>query len=218
MVSKKSKGLVLLAMLLILTGNVVAASTTPIEIIRITTESVLSILSDKAIDVTARRTKVRKTVEDKFDFEEMSRRTLSTHWNRIANNEKREFVPLFKELLENVYLSKLEQYADVRVKYQKETIEGNYASVFTIANTVSADVEIPIIYKLLLKDTKSWKIYDVQIEGISLVNNYRSQFNQILGTGNKPFSQLLDMLRKKNMEFSKDSVSTSSTYKFTGSK
>lgn len=125
-----------------------------------------------------RRDLLRRRIRPVFDFEEISKRSLGVHWRDRTPQEKREFVALFTELLENSYLGKIEAYKGEKIRYVKEKMDPPYAQVDTVIET-SRQQEIPVGYRLLERDGR-WRIYDVVIEGISLVNNYRSQFAGIL--------------------------------------
>ncbi len=135
-------------------------------------------------------------VDERFDFEDMAKRSLALHWKDRTPAERKEFVPLYTDLLERAYIKKIESYTDEDVVYVGETIEGEYAVVKTKITT-KRNVEIPTDYKLLKKDAK-WEVYDVIIEGISLVNNYRSQFNKIIRT--QSYTELVKRLQNKQEE------------------
>lgn len=178
----------------------VAYSGTPTEDIKKTVDKVLDILRNKELkkpEKTAeRRALIRKAVDERFDFEEMSRRSLGIHWKDRTAEEKKEFVPLFTDLLERSYIKKIESYTDEEIIYTGETIEGEYASVKTKIVT-KKNVEIPIEYRLFKKNAK-WEVYDVIIEGVSLVNNYRTQFNKIIRT--QSYAELVKRLKNKQEE------------------
>lgn len=130
---------------------------------------------DKEAD---RRAELRRVISKRFDFEEMAKRSLALHWKKRTPEERQEFIPLFSDLLERAYINKIESYADEQILYTDEEIEGKYAVVKTKITT-KRDVDIPIEYRLLNKNSQ-WAVYDVVIEGVSLVNNYRTQFNRII--------------------------------------
>ena len=125
-----------------------------------------------------RRARLREAVAPHFDFREMAKRSLGIHWKDRSPSERGEFILLYQELLENSYAGKIEAYQGEKILYGKESVDPPYAVVRTSIVTMSGQ-EIPVNY-LLLRDGDRWKIYDVVIEGISLVNNYRSQFASIL--------------------------------------
>jgi phospholipid transport system substrate-binding protein len=125
-----------------------------------------------------RRALLRKELFPYFNFEEMSRRALGIHWRNRTPQERQEFVKLFQELLEDRYAGKIEGYDGEKIVYGKEALDPPYAEVRTKIVTPQGD-EYSVNYRLL-KDGQRWRIYDVVIEGISLVNNYRSQFAELL--------------------------------------
>ncbi|KJR42876.1 Toluene tolerance [Candidatus Magnetoovum chiemensis] len=177
-----------------------------IDVIKNNTEKVISLLQQaphKSEDnKELKRDEIKKIIAQNFDFEEMSQRTLSIHWKKITDTEKEEFIQLFTELLENIYITKIEKYTSgaVNVNYIGEKGDGSNATVETEVKT-SSGIVLPLHYRLNNKDG-NWKVYDVNIEGVSLVNNYRSQFSQILNS--KDFSYLINTLKEKNKSF-KDS-------------
>ena len=165
-----------------------------------TVDAVLDILRNKELkkaDKTEqRRAQIRKVVSGRFDFAEMAKRSLAQHWKKRTPEEQKEFVPLYTDLLENTYIRKIERYENEKVVYLDEKIEGDYATVKTnIVTTKNA--EIPIEYRLL-KEGDQWKAYDVVVEGVSLVNNYRNQFNNIIRSGS--YEELLRRLKNKALK------------------
>ncbi len=138
-----------------------------------------------------RRDLLRKEIAPVFDFGEMGKRSLGPNWRGLTPGEREEFVALFRELLENSYLGKIESYQGEVIRYGKEDVDGPYAQVKTVVITTKGQ-EIPVDYRMLSNDGQ-YRIYDVVIEGISLVNNYRSQFSSILQKSS--FREMLDKLR-----------------------
>jgi phospholipid transport system substrate-binding protein len=174
-----------------------AQAGTPMEQIKETTDKLISILSDPELkglsQAEKRRKLIRKTADERFDWQEMSRRSLGHHWRKVSEEERKTFVDLFSQLLERTYMEKVEDYSGEKVFYVGETLDGDYATVEMKVLT-SKNVEIPVVNKMK-KNGGEWMIYDVSIEGVSLVNNYRSQFNSILSKSS--FSELLEKLREK---------------------
>ncbi|GAB4369280.1 MAG: ABC transporter substrate-binding protein [Deltaproteobacteria bacterium] len=127
---------------------------------------------------TERRALLRKELFPYFHFEEMSRRSLGIHWRNRTPQERREFVNLFTDLLENAYAGKIEGYKGEKIRFGKETLDPPYAEVQTTIVTPQGQ-EFSVDYRLLA-DGSRWRVYDIIIEGVSLVNNYRSQFAGIL--------------------------------------
>jgi phospholipid transport system substrate-binding protein len=162
-----------------------------------TVDAVIKILNNKELkkpeNQNERRKKVRETVEKRFDFEEMAKRSLALHWKNRTPQEQKEFTSLFSDLLEDTYIRKIERYEDEKVVYTDEKTEGSYATVRTKISTTKG-IEIPVDYKIFRKDQK-WEVYDIFVEGVSLVNNYRSQFNEIIRSGS--YEELVQKLKKK---------------------
>jgi phospholipid transport system substrate-binding protein len=154
----------------------------PTEQVKQTTDKILSIIKDSALKSPSkaqeRRRLIRKAADERFDWEEMARRSLGRYWAQRSAEEKKEFVRLFSELVERTYMSKVEYYSGEKVQYEKETIEGELA-VVKVHVITQKNEDISVDYRLL-KEGNEWLIYDVSIEGVSLVNNYRTQFNSII--------------------------------------
>ena len=131
-----------------------------------------------------RREALRKELFPSFYFEEMAKRSLGVHWKDRTPQEREEFTRLFRDLLENAYAVKIEGYKGEKILYRKESVDLPYAEVNTVIVTLQGD-EIPVDYRVL-KDGARWRIYDIVIEGVSLVNNYRSQFAGILQKSSFP--------------------------------
>jgi phospholipid transport system substrate-binding protein len=169
----------------------------PTQQIKETTDKILVILSNPSLKGPAqaeeRRKVIGQTVDERFDWEEMSRRSLARHWAERTPEEKKEFMGLFRDLLERTYLDKVDDYSGEAVTYQGDTIDGNYASV-KVKIVTSKGKEIPVEYRVMKKQT-NWLVYDITIEGVSFVNNYRSQFNSILSKS--PYPELVKRLKDK---------------------
>lgn len=173
-----------IAVLGLLTGAVSAGE--PLEKIRETVEDVLSVLADETLQAperqALRRDKLRQAVYQRFGFEEMARRSLGRHWRDLSADQRQAFVALFSDLLERSYVGKIEGAgAGSEVTYPRETIDDEgFASVMTvITNPLGSQIEVE--YRLLQRDGDTdWEVYDIVIEGVSLINNYRTQFNNII--------------------------------------
>ena len=169
----------------------------PTEKIKETTDEILSIVTapdQKDVPLTAEtRQRIRKAVDKRFDWEEMARRTLARHWKERTEQEKKEFVVLFGQLLERTYLDKVEGYSGEKAVYLGESIDGKYAVVNVKIITLKGE-EIDVAYRLRQKKN-DWLVYDISIAGVSLVNNYRVQFNSILGRSS--YRALVDRLKEK---------------------
>jgi len=172
----------------------------PTNQVKQTVDAVLDVLKNKELKkpekTEQRRAKIREVVGGRFNFEEMAKRSLAQNWKKRTPEEQKEFVPLYSDLLENAYIKKVEKYEDEKVVYGEEKTEGTYASVKTNILTTK-EVSIPIEYRLL-KEGSQWKVYDVVIEGVSLVNNYRNQFNSILRSGT--YEELVKKLKNKTLK------------------
>jgi phospholipid transport system substrate-binding protein len=151
-------------------------------------DAVLKTLSDpelkKAARTAERRAAIRKVANDIFDFTEISQRSLGRHWQARTPAEREEFVRLFGDLLEQSYISKIETYSDEKIQYAGEVLDGDQAVVKTRIITKQG-TEIPVDYRTSLKGDR-WRAYDVNIEGVSLVANYRTQFNAIIQRNGYP--------------------------------
>ena len=173
-----------IAVLGLLTGA--AGAGEPLDKIRETVENVLSVLGDETLQAPERRElrrgKLRQAVQQRFGFEEMARRALGRHWRDLSADQRQEFVALFSDLLERSYVGKIEGTgAGSQVAYPKETIDDEgFASVLTvITNRLGSRAEVE--YRLLQRGGNTpWMVYDIVIEGVSLINNYRTQFNNII--------------------------------------
>jgi len=174
-----------------------AAAAGATDAMKSTIDEVLRILGDKELkqpDKSAQRRKMlEKVVGDRFDYAEMSRRSLGSAWTGLSAAEREEFVGLFQTLLVSTYAEKVETYSGEGVHYISERTEKDYAEVRT--KVLTGKTEIPLDYRLLQRDSV-WRVYDVVVDGVSLVNNYRGQFSKILKNGT--FAELVDQLRKKS--------------------
>jgi phospholipid transport system substrate-binding protein len=172
----------------------------PTDQVKQTVDAVIQILNNKELKkpakVEERRAKIRETVEKRFDFEEMAKRSLALHWKDRTPQEKKEFTSLFSDLLEDTYIRKIERYEEEKVVYTDERADGPYATVRTRIVTTK-EIEIPVDYKIFKKGQK-WEVYDIVVEGVSLVNNYRTQFNQIIRSGS--YEDLVQKLKKKALK------------------
>ena len=159
-----------------------AAAGPPTDQLRGSIDGVLKTLSDpemkKESMIAERRRLIRAAASEIFDFPEISRRSLAVHWQARTPAERQQFVALFGDLLERSYISKIEAYSGEKIVYVGEAIDGNQAIVRTRI-VGKQGTEIPVDYRMLV-DGGRWRAYDVSIEGVSLVANYRSQFNSII--------------------------------------
>ena len=172
---------------------------TPTEQVKGTAERVVQILKDSKLQGEAnkkeRRERLRRVILPRFDFAEMAKRALGSHWNRNPGKQ-REFVSAFTQLLEDTYSDQIAAANCEKIIYIRERLEQNFAEVDTKAVSPKGE-EIAIDYKLHLLG-KEWKVYDVVVENISLVNNYRSQFQRVLS--NASLDELITRMKEKKME------------------
>ena len=190
---------VLLAGLLLLLPIPAPADTgheSPTAVVRATLDAVFHILDDPhlkpATQPKQRRHQLEQVIAERFDYEEMSKRTLAAHWKPLSPSERQEFVQLFKTFLSDQYAARIEGYAGERVVYLSERTVDGYAEVRT--RLVSDKLDFPMDYRLTNKDG-TWYAYDVIVDGVSLVMNYRSQFGKIIGESS--FQELLRRLRDR---------------------
>jgi len=187
--------ILILAILIVLPLQAYAA--TPQETVETGVNKVLKTLSDPAFKAKPKDQKITAIsaeIESVFDFEELSRRTLGREWKNFSAEQQTEFVKLFKELLQGVYADRLLAYSDQKVIYDKEImIKEGQAEVQSYLQT-SDGTKIPLFYRMTDK-SGSWKVYDMVIEGVSMVKNYRTQFRDILSNGSP--DKLLEILREK---------------------
>jgi phospholipid transport system substrate-binding protein len=169
----------------------------PTEAMKSMIDEVLRILHDKELKqperTEERRRQLHKTVGDRFDFKEMSRRALGAQWAKLSEQEQQEFTNLFRSLLMNSYTDKVEAYSGEGVVYVNERIEKDYAEVRT--KLLSGKTELPLDYRLINRGA-DWQAYDVVVDGVSLVSNYRGQFTKIIQTSS--YADLVEQLRKKS--------------------
>jgi phospholipid transport system substrate-binding protein len=169
----------------------------PFDTVKGHVNEVLRVLRDPALQGEAnkevRQEKIESIADEMFDYVAVSRLTLGRNWRKFKGDQKKEFVQLYRSVLEKAYLDRILAYTDEKVTFGKETmLSEKKAEVQT--HIITKSVEIPIYYRVYLKDGK-WKVYDIIIEGISLIKNYRTQFREILA--NNPPEEVLKILRKK---------------------
>ena len=177
-----TRALILLATVLACLTAADALAGPPTDQVRGSVDRVLQILTDpelkKEAKTTERRTAIRAVASEIFDFNEISQRSLARHWAPRTPAEKQEFVRLFGDLLEQSYITKIEAFSGEKIQYTGEVADGDQAVVKTRIVTKQG-LEIPVDYRMFLKADR-WRAYDVNIEGVSLVSNYRTQFNTVI--------------------------------------
>jgi phospholipid transport system substrate-binding protein len=179
-------------------GTVAPASAgAPTDQVREYTDAVVRILEDPALKAEdrkpERRAAVRKIAAEVFDVQETARRALGPHWQQRTPQQREEFVQLFAELLEQTYISKIDLFGGERLRFTEEKVDGDNAIVRAKVVTRQA-TEVPVEARLLRKGDR-WLIYDILIENISLVGNYRSQFDRIIRTSS--YDDLVKRLRTR---------------------
>lgn len=172
------------------------AAETPTDAVRTTVNEAISVLQDQGLknpDRAAERINRLKSIADsRFDYGEMAKRALGAHWNKMSERQQKEFVDLFTKLLTAAYADKIGLYSGEQVKYLEERLEGDdYAEV---RSKMIGKTTIPLDYRLLKKDGE-WRAYDVVIDGVSLVKNYRGQFTSVMRSSS--YDHLVQTLREK---------------------
>ena len=192
----KSMSAVFLALAVALGSSRQVLAGPPTDEIRAAVNQGIEILKGANLNDARQRTEVisrlRAVVYPIFDFREMAKRTLGTHWRRISPQQQDEFIASFTEFLEKTYADKIDLYDGQKVAYVGETVDKDFAVVST--KLIGKNESFSVDYKLQRVDGK-WKIYDVVAENISLVNNYRSQFNRVLTKSS--FDDLIQRIKSK---------------------
>jgi phospholipid transport system substrate-binding protein len=174
------------------------ASETPTEVVRATLSEVTKVLEDPKLKEPAqtgpRRRLLEEVIGNRFDYAEMSKRALAAQWGKLSGEQQKEFVELFKAFLSDRYAGKIEGYSGEQIHYLNERLQGQYAEVRT--KLVSGKTEIPMDYRLINKDGH-WYAYDIIADGISLVKNYRSQFEKIIRSDS--YDELVTRLRSRSL-------------------
>jgi phospholipid transport system substrate-binding protein len=194
-----------LAFAVAVAGTVLVASPAragvPLDQLRMQIDRVLKVLDDPELKkegrAKERRVSVRKIAGEIFDFGETARRSLGRHWQARTPAEREEFVQLFTDLLERSYISRVELYGGEKIQYLTDTIEGGDQARVQTKLLTKQGGEIPIEYRMHRKADR-WLVYDVIIEGVSLVANYRTQFNKIIQTSS--FQELVRKMKTKQEE------------------
>ena len=188
---------VIAGLLLLILTSVDANAGLPTDQIKSTVDRAVMVLKDPRLKPAAklkeRRDQLRQILFSRFDFTEMAKRALGSNWRRRTPQEQEEFVRLFSDVLERAYADIIESYTDEKIVYVYERVDGSYADVASKILT-SRGEEYSINYKVHLISNE-WKVYDVIAENISLVNNYRSQFNRVIA--NASYEELVRRLRDK---------------------
>jgi len=178
------------------TGISASAKDNPMDQLQIAVDGILKILQSEELKQPEKKDErkqlVLNIVTDMFDFREMARSSLGQSWNTLSPEERDTFVGLFTSLVEQRYIGKIDSYNDQKVIYKKELVKGDNAMVYTAI--VDKDQEIPIIYRLE-KNKGKWLIYDLKIENVSLIVNYRRDFDSIIRK--EQFAGLVEKISKQ---------------------
>jgi len=186
---------VALSLLLLVLGAATVQAATPLEMVRTEVNKVLEVLRNKSLKEEAKREKLRVLYNEMFDQEELSRWCLGRNWNKLSEAQRKEFLPLFQQVLEKTYGDRVLAYSDEKILFDREVpISKGRVEVQTRVVTTKSK-EVPFYYRVFQDKNGNWKVYDVVVENVSLVMNYRSQFNEILAKGTP--DELLEILRKK---------------------
>jgi phospholipid transport system substrate-binding protein len=193
-VRKWPAGLILLSVLMV---PLPAFAGVALDTVKANVNGVLDVLRDPKLQgesgKKAKEQRIEMAAEKLFDFVELSKRTLGVNWNKFSPDQRKEFVRLFKTVLKDAYVDKITAYTNERVNFTKEVpLSETTTEVQSVVVTKGG--ETPIYYRVI-KEEADWKVYDVVIEGVSLIANYRTQFREILA--NNPPEKLLETLRKK---------------------
>jgi phospholipid transport system substrate-binding protein len=172
----------------------------PMELVKQTVAEARSVFNDGRLSQEARIEKLKGIAEERFDFEEMAKRALAIQWRKLTPDERREFVSLFSKLVEDTYSTKIRRYeeeikreAEDKILYTGEHIDGPYATVRTKILTTRG-TEVSVDYRFI-NEMGTWRVYDVMVEGVSFINNYRSQFNEIIRSAS--YDELVRRLQEK---------------------
>lgn len=181
-------------------GSPAVAAVTATESVQSTIDDVIRVLEDKELKkanrAEERRQKLEQVIGERFSYDEMAKRSLGAQWTKLNDKQRQEFVELFQRLLSNTYAGKIEGYTGEQIKYLNERLKEGFAEVRT--KVTSGKAEIPLDYRLLTK-AGEWRVYDVVVDGISLINNYRGQFTKIIRSSS--YDDLVEKLRNKSETF-----------------
>ncbi|MEW8314601.1 MAG: ABC transporter substrate-binding protein [Candidatus Thiodiazotropha endolucinida] len=154
-----------------------SANVTPSERIKETVNQVLTVLKDQSLGRQDRRDQVKEIVRKRFDYESMSQVILAANWRKASKPQREQFITLFRELLEQTYFSTIDSYSDQSVRMGRERMKGKLANVQTFI--VAAKKELAVSYKMRFRND-DWYAYDVAVDGVSLVSNYRTSFRNLV--------------------------------------
>lgn len=188
-----------LVTVILLVGGVrpAAAAGAATDAVKSTIDQVIRILEDKELKkpdrLAERRRLLEQVIGERFSYDEMAKRSLAAEWKKLSEEQRKEFVDLFRTLLSRTYADKIEGYSGEQIQYLNERLQEGYAEVRT--KVVSGKAEVPLDYRLM-NLSGEWRVYDVVVDGVSLVNNYRGQFAKIIRSSS--YADLVERLRKKS--------------------
>ena len=169
----------------------------PLQLVRTSVDKAIQILKDPNLHSQDKKRervdRLREALQSIFDYEEMAKRALGTHWRRRTPAEQEEFVKLFRNFLERIYSDKIDLYGGEKVRFGREVIDQGFAEVESTIIRPNGE-ELAVVYKLRQRDGQ-WKVYDAVVENISIVNNYRSQFDRVISSAS--YQELVKRLQEK---------------------
>ena len=169
----------------------------PLDLVRAAVDKAIQTLKDPKLQSQDKKReridRLREALNPIFDYEEMAKRALGTHWRRRTPAEQEEFVKLFRDFLERIYSDKIDLYGGEKVRFGREVIDKDFAQVESTIIKPKGE-ELAVIYKLRQLNGQ-WKVYDAVVENISIVNNYRSQFDRIISSSS--YEELVKRLQEK---------------------
>jgi phospholipid transport system substrate-binding protein len=194
---KMKKRLAIITVILCLAFPLAAFAGVALDAVKGNVDKVLDVLRDPSLKSESskqiKKNKIRAIGDNMFDFTELSKRTLAVNWSKFTPEQQKEFISLYKDLLADTYADKIVAYTDEKIVFTKE-VSLTEKTIEVQSTVIRKTQEIPIYYRVITENG-SWLVYDVVIEGVSLVNNYRTQFREILS--NKPPTSLIETLKKK---------------------
>jgi len=185
--------------LVLAVGVAPMAAGTPTAAIKTTIKQMFVILNDEELKTPGRaeerRQQLEKVIGNRIAYDEMAKRSLGPQWAQLNEEERQEFVRLYAQLLRDTYSSRFDRYSDEKVEFLQETLQGDYAEVRT--RLTSSKFTLDVDYRMLQR-AGDWRVYDIVVDGISLVHSYREQFNKIIRTYS--YEELVAKLRQKTGE------------------
>ena len=175
----------------------------PMASVKAVVDQTIVVFKDKQIAEADRQQKLRTIAESRFDFGEMAKSAVGYHWRDFTPAQRSEFVPLFTKFIEDAYLSRIEEYSVEKVdqqiqssviQFNKETTDGDYSQVYSTVVLKDRNDPIQVNYQMR-RDGNEWKIYDISLDAISVIANYRNQFNRVLNNGG--YDKLISIMREK---------------------